>query len=101
MNLVELTEYLVKNIVKDPTNVEVTKNDEGTIEVLVAEEDLGAVIGIGRNAVSEIECGRKTTTTEKLSKICKHYHVSADYLLGLSDDTRGGCERWTEDEERM
>ena len=45
MNLVELTEYLVKNIVKDPTNVEVTKNDEGTIEVLVAEEDLGAVIG--------------------------------------------------------
>ena len=65
------------------------------------QEDLGAVIGIGRNAVSEIECGRKTTTTEKIAKICKHYHISADYLLGLSDDMRGGCERWTEDEERM
>lgn len=61
--------------------------------------DLGAVIGVGRNAISEIECGRKTTTTEKLAKICKHYNVSADYLLGLSDDMRGGCERWTEDEQ--
>lgn len=45
MSLVELTEYLVKNIVKNPASVEVTKNEEGIIEVLVAEEDLGAVIG--------------------------------------------------------
>lgn len=47
MNLVELTEYLVKSIVKDSTNVVVAKNqeDESVIEVLVAEEDLGAVIG--------------------------------------------------------
>ncbi len=47
MNLVELTEYLVKNIVKDPASVSVTKNeeDDSIIEVLVAEEDLGAVIG--------------------------------------------------------
>jgi len=61
--------------------------------------DLGEAIGIGRNAVSEIECGRKTTTAEKIAKICQHYHISADYLLGLSDDPRGGCDRWTEDEE--
>lgn len=58
--------------------------------------DLGEAIGIGRNAVSEIECGRKTTTAEKIAKICQHYHISADYLLGLSDDPRGGVERWTE-----
>ena len=29
--------------------------------------DLGEAIGIGRNAVSEIECGRKTTTAEKIA----------------------------------
>ena len=57
--------------------------------------DLGAAIGLGRNAVSEMEGGRKTTTSEKIAKICRHYHVSADYLLGLSDDPQGGCERWT------
>lgn len=61
--------------------------------------DLGAIIGVGQNAISEIENGRKTTTSEKIAKICRHYHVSADYLLGLSDDMRGGCERWVEDEE--
>ena len=30
--------------------------------------------------------GKNTTTIEKLAKICEHYKVSADYLLGLSDD---------------
>ena len=30
--------------------------------------------------------------------ICRHYHVSADYLLGLSDDPEGGVERWVEEE---
>lgn len=59
--------------------------------------DLGAVIGVGQNAISEIENGRKTTTSEKIALICRHYHVSADYLLGLSDDPMGGCERWEEE----
>ncbi len=47
MNLVELTEYLVKNIVQDQESVTVSKNkeDESIIDVIVAEDDLGAVIG--------------------------------------------------------
>jgi hypothetical protein len=47
MNLLELTEYLVKNIVKDSENVSVQKNseDDSIIEVFVSESDLGAVIG--------------------------------------------------------
>ena len=61
--------------------------------------DLGEAIGVGQNAISEMERARKTTTAEKIAKICRHYHISADYLLGLSDDPKGGCERWTEDEE--
>ena len=44
------------------------------------QETLGAVIGI--------ENGRKTTTLEKLAVICQHYNVSADYLLGLTDERR-------------
>lgn len=62
------------------------------------QDDLGTVISIGRTAISEMESGRKTTTTEKLSLICRHYHVSADYLLGLSDDMQGGTDRWTDEE---
>lgn len=49
MNLVELTEYLIKSIVKDPDTVSVKKFDTDeefiTIEVLVSDEDMGAVIG--------------------------------------------------------
>lgn len=62
------------------------------------QDELGAVISTGRTAVSGIERGSRTTTAEKIALLCRHYHVSADYLLGLSDDPQGGCERWTEDE---
>jgi len=46
--LAELTEYLVKNIVKDPETVSVKSYEDEeyiTIEVLVSSEDVGAVIG--------------------------------------------------------
>lgn len=36
--------------------------------------------------VSDMENGKKTTTIEKFALICEHYNVSADYLLGLTDD---------------
>ena len=47
MSLVELTEYLVKNLVKDPTTVTVERNkeDEQMIDVFVSEKDIAAVIG--------------------------------------------------------
>lgn len=61
--------------------------------------DLGGAIGMSRNNVSEMESGKKTTVSEKIARICRHYHISADYLLGLSDDPRGGCERWADDGE--
>ena len=63
------------------------------------QSDLGEALGVKQTAICEMERGRKTTTAEKISLICRHYHVSADYLLGLSDDMNGGCERWTEGEE--
>ena len=59
------------------------------------QKQLGDAIGTKANNVSEIESGKKTTTSEKIAKLCRHYHVSADYLLGLTDDPRGGVERWT------
>ena len=62
------------------------------------QKNLGEAIGMSSNNVSEMEGGKKTTTSEKIARICRHYHVSADYLLGLSDDPQGGCGRWTEEE---
>ncbi len=62
------------------------------------QKELGEIIGTKPNNVSEVESGKRTTTAENIAKLCRYYHVSADYLLGLSDDMSGGCERWTEEE---
>ena len=48
--------------------------------------DLAAVLGVTDAQISEMEHGKKTTVLEKFALICEHYKVSADYLLGLSDE---------------
>ncbi len=52
------------------------------------QADLAALLGVKPNQIVEMENGRKTTTFEKLTIICQHYNVSADYLLGLIDEPR-------------
>ena len=57
MKLVELTEFLIKNIVKDPDTITVKMlEDEDliTIEVLVSDDDIGVVIGKGGNHANAI-----------------------------------------------
>ena len=41
---------------------------------------------VGTPHISEIESGHRTTTAEKIALICEHYKISANYLLGLTDD---------------
>ncbi len=55
MDITEFTTYLVKNIVKNPDLVKVSAftqdEDETILEILVSDEDMGAVIGkSGKNA---------------------------------------------------
>lgn len=57
MKLVELTEFLVKNLVHDPETVSVRQiddEDEIIIEVLVSEDEIGAVIGKGGSVAKAI-----------------------------------------------
>ena len=57
MDLVKLTEYLVKSLVKDPDSVSVKQFDDEdgiTIEVIVSDDDMGSVIGrsgVNANAI--------------------------------------------------
>jgi transcriptional regulator with XRE-family HTH domain len=50
-----------------------------------SQQALAELLGVGKTQVSELENGKTTTTFERLVLLCEHYHVSADYLLGLSD----------------
>lgn len=50
-----------------------------------SREDLGKALGVSVSQISEMENDRKGTTLEKLTALSRHYNVSADYLLGLTD----------------
>ncbi|WP_366460892.1 helix-turn-helix domain-containing protein [Flintibacter hominis] len=52
------------------------------------QKDLAEAIGAAQVSISDIENGRKATSFDKLAAICRHYNVSADYLLGLTDEAR-------------
>ena len=47
---------------------------------------MAKVLGVGVPHISEMESGHRTTTAEKIAMICEHYKISANYLLGLTDD---------------
>ena len=52
-----------------------------------SRQEQGEYLGVSTSQISEMENGRKGTTMERLILICKHYNVSADYLLGLTDES--------------
>lgn len=58
MNLVELTSYLIKNLVSEPEMVSVKQFDDEediiTIQVLVSNDDMGVVIGKSGKIASSI-----------------------------------------------
>lgn len=49
---------------------------------------LAEVLGVSVTQISELENGKKGTTLPKFTLICEHYNVSADYLLGLTDEPK-------------
>ena len=50
------------------------------------QADVAELISTTKSYISEMENGKNTTTMEKFAILCEHYKLSADYLLGLSDD---------------
>ena len=52
------------------------------------QANLAAELGVSTAQISDMEHGRKTTSTEKLAKICEFYNISADYFLGLTDEMK-------------
>lgn len=44
------------------------------------------VLGFTRTQLSDMENGKTGTTLPRLVKLAEFYHVSTDYLLGITDD---------------
>ncbi len=77
MNIVALVEFLVKNIVSEPDMVSVKEFDDEeklTIEVLVQEGDMGAVIGKdGKIATSIRTIAKSIAYANNLKKVDIHF----------------------------
>ncbi len=52
------------------------------------QKDLAEAVQMAQTQISAIENGKQGTSFDKLAAICRHYNVSADYLLGLTDEAR-------------
>ena len=52
----------------------------------LSQETVAKVIKTTQQQYSKIETGRADISGEKLILLCKFYNLSADYILGISDD---------------
>jgi len=52
----------------------------------LSQKELGKVIGVSNKAICTMETGTRETTFEKLMLLAEFFHVSTDYLLGITDD---------------
>ncbi len=50
------------------------------------QAQIGKLLHKSQQGYNHIEAGRSELKIEDLVILCKFYHVSADYMIGLSDD---------------
>ena len=54
----------------------------------MTQRQLAAVLNCSQQVYSNYELGQRDIPTDILIKICKFYGVSADYILGISDNLK-------------
>ncbi len=57
------------------------RNESNLSQMQLAEK-----IGVSQSTIAKLEIGRNEATASTLAKLAAFFDVSADYLLGLSDD---------------
>ena len=52
----------------------------------ITQAEIGKLISKSQQGYSHIETGRAELKIEDLAVICRYYNVSADYIIGLTDE---------------
>ena len=52
----------------------------------LSQAQIAKVIGTTQQQYSKIETGRADISGEKLRKLAEYYNISADYILGLTNE---------------
>ena len=52
----------------------------------ITQKTIAQYLNIAQNTYSQYENGKREIPISMLIKLCQYYHVSSDYILGLSND---------------
>ena len=52
----------------------------------ISQKVLAELLDVTRTQISDMEHGKSCTNLERFFQLCEFYNVSADYLLGITDD---------------
>jgi len=52
----------------------------------IPRKEMAELLNVTKTQISDIENGKSGTNLERFYLLCDRYKVSADYLLGITDD---------------
>ena len=52
----------------------------------ISQKSVAELLGVTRTQISDIENGKTGTSMARLVTLAEFYHVSTDYILGITDD---------------
>ena len=58
------------------------------VENGLTQKQLANAVGAGERGLQDYELRKCKPGHDAIIKLCQHFNISADYLLGLSDDPR-------------
>ena len=56
----------------------------------ISRRELAEFLNVTKTQISDIENGKSGTNLDRFYQLCDYYKVSADYLLGSTNDPTGG-----------
>ena len=54
----------------------------------ITQKEIAKELNCSQQAYSNYELGQRDIPTDVLIKLCKFYNISADYILGLTDEIK-------------
>lgn len=54
----------------------------------LTQAEVGKVLNKSQQGYNHIETGRAELKIDDLAKLCRYYDLSADYLIGLTDEEK-------------
>lgn len=63
-----------------------TRIKEERLKKNLKQSEIGKIVGLSDNAISDIERGYRLTTIDKIVELADFFDVSIDYLVGRTDN---------------